>query len=94
MLSRRLPPQRAVVEAAEPGQRLEQARLAAAVAADQADALAGVDLQRGMVEQCTWPKARQALSRVMTGTAKGRGTGSAIIGAATSARPRTTSLPT
>jgi hypothetical protein len=47
----RLPPQRAVVEAAERSQRLEQAGLAAAVAADQADALAGVDLQRGVVEQ-------------------------------------------
>jgi hypothetical protein len=41
--------------AAEAGQRLEQAGLAAAVAADQADALAGIDLQRGVVEQATWP---------------------------------------
>jgi hypothetical protein len=47
----RLAPKRAVIEAAQPRQRLEQARLAAAVATDQADALAGINLQRGMVEQ-------------------------------------------
>jgi hypothetical protein len=51
----RLAPDLAVVQRTEAGQRLEQAGLAAAVAADQADALAGIDLQRGVVEQATWP---------------------------------------
>jgi hypothetical protein len=51
-----LAPDFAVVERAEAGQRLEQAGLAAAVAADEADALAGIDLQRRRgPASATWP---------------------------------------
>ena len=43
--------QQAVVELLEPGDDLEQRRLAGAVAADQADPLARFERQRGAVEQ-------------------------------------------
>ena len=43
--------QQAVVELLEPGDDLEQRRLAGAVAADQADALAGLERERRAVEQ-------------------------------------------
>jgi hypothetical protein len=46
-----LQPQRPVVQRAETGQHPQQARLAAAVASDQREPLAVVDLQFGAIEQ-------------------------------------------
>jgi hypothetical protein len=50
-----LAPDFAVVERSEAGQRLEQAGLAATVAADEANPLAGIDLHRGVVQQGYMP---------------------------------------
>jgi hypothetical protein len=47
----RLSPQTTIVECAQTSDRLEQAGLATAVTADQADTFAGIQLHLGMIEQ-------------------------------------------
>ena len=52
------------------GNHLEQARLAGAVAADEADALAGIDPQSALSNSGRWPKDSETPESVIRGTAE------------------------
>ena len=57
----RRPPDRPLVERDVAGDGLQQARLAAAVAADQRDPLAGLDAQVGVLEERQMPEGEMSL---------------------------------